>query len=243
LYELQDLLRKVEYKPSDAVILLGDMVAKGYDSPSVVRLAREIKALSVRGNHDFEVIRAAIHAQEEKKMHKKFKRSRRLKQSPVKGTQTSTKSDSNKSFNNEALESNDNSANSYDQGSNDKRIASKEHTSIALSLNAEDVDWMSKLPYFIYSPDLGALFVHAGFNSQIPLAMQPTWVLMTTRSLYDGRLSPRCYRDFPWAKEWKGPMTVYFGHDAARGLQVYEHAMGIDTGNVEYIKSSLGKTI
>lgn len=24
--------------------------------------------------------------------------------------------------------------------------------------------------------------------------------------------------------------TVYFGHDAARGLQIYDHAVGIDTG-------------
>ena len=27
-------------------------------------------------------------------------------------------------------------------------------------------------------------------------------------------------------------MTVYFGHDAARGLQIYNHAVGLDTGCV-----------
>ena len=39
---------------------LGDLVSKGPDSAGVVQLAREIGALGVRGNHDFEVLR--LHA-------------------------------------------------------------------------------------------------------------------------------------------------------------------------------------
>lgn len=52
--ELQNLLRLVDYRPGDQVIFLGDLVAKGPDSVSVVQLAREINARSVRGNHDHE---------------------------------------------------------------------------------------------------------------------------------------------------------------------------------------------
>ncbi|PXF39835.1 Bis(5'-nucleosyl)-tetraphosphatase PrpE [asymmetrical] [Gracilariopsis chorda] len=57
IHELQQLLRLADYAPGDQVIFLGDLVAKGPDSPSVVQLAREIGAKTVRGNHDYEVIR------------------------------------------------------------------------------------------------------------------------------------------------------------------------------------------
>jgi hypothetical protein len=55
--ELQDLLRLCDYQPGDQVVFLGDLVSKGPDSISVVQMAREIGAIGVRGNHDFEVIR------------------------------------------------------------------------------------------------------------------------------------------------------------------------------------------
>jgi len=55
--ELQDLLRLCDYRPGDQVVFLGDLVSKGPDSISVVQMAREIGAIAVRGNHDFEVIR------------------------------------------------------------------------------------------------------------------------------------------------------------------------------------------
>jgi hypothetical protein len=55
--ELQDLLRECDYRPGDLVVFLGDLVCKGPDSISVVQMAREIGAIGVRGNHDFEVVR------------------------------------------------------------------------------------------------------------------------------------------------------------------------------------------
>lgn len=55
--ELQQLLRLADFQPGDQVVFLGDLVAKGPDSLGVVQLAREIGARSVRGNHDFEVVR------------------------------------------------------------------------------------------------------------------------------------------------------------------------------------------
>jgi len=55
--ELRDILKLADFRPGDQVIFLGDLVAKGPDSVAVVKIAREIGARSVRGNHDFEVIR------------------------------------------------------------------------------------------------------------------------------------------------------------------------------------------
>ena len=55
--ELQDLLRECDYRPGDLVVFLGDLVCKGPDSISVVQMAREIGAIGIRGNHDFEVVR------------------------------------------------------------------------------------------------------------------------------------------------------------------------------------------
>jgi hypothetical protein len=57
---LRALLEKVEYSTDrgDHVIFAGDMITKGIDSPAVVRLAMEMGASAVRGNHEDKVLRA-----------------------------------------------------------------------------------------------------------------------------------------------------------------------------------------
>jgi len=57
LTELEELLHELGHTTSDALILAGDLVAKGPDSQGVVQLAREKGALAVLGNHDAHLLR------------------------------------------------------------------------------------------------------------------------------------------------------------------------------------------
>ncbi len=59
LDELLALVRQTRRDPQDRIVLVGDLVAKGPDSPGVVAWARESGADAVLGNHDAHVLRAA----------------------------------------------------------------------------------------------------------------------------------------------------------------------------------------
>lgn len=179
--ELQQLLRLADYQPGDQVVLLGDLVAKGPDSVGVVQLAREIGARTVRGNHDFEVVR---------------------------WWEAQTRGDQ-------------------------RAMVSMEHARIARSLGADEHAWLVDAPWFIECAEMGHLFVHAGFIPGVKLTQQNPRLMMNMRSvLGDGTVTAKNVVDCEWAKLWRGPQTVVFGHDAFRGLQQYEYATGIDTGCV-----------
>jgi hypothetical protein len=55
--ELQLLLQQLRVGRDERLVFVGDLVAKGPDSQSVVACAREYQALGVRGNHDEAVLR------------------------------------------------------------------------------------------------------------------------------------------------------------------------------------------
>lgn len=59
--ELSELLERLAPSRADRVVFVGDLVARGPDSRGVLRIVREIGALSVRGNHE-EKLLAARHA-------------------------------------------------------------------------------------------------------------------------------------------------------------------------------------
>lgn len=56
--ELSDLLEEVAFASGDRLVFVGDLVARGPDTLGVLRIARETKALSVRGNHEHRVLLA-----------------------------------------------------------------------------------------------------------------------------------------------------------------------------------------
>ena len=57
LVELEELLESCAYAQGDRVVLAGDLVAKGPDSLGVLKLAAQLGADAVRGNHDHAVLR------------------------------------------------------------------------------------------------------------------------------------------------------------------------------------------
>ncbi|CAM9180383.1 unnamed protein product [Chrysoparadoxa australica] len=181
--ELQELIRLVDYSPGDLLLFLGDLVAKGPDSVGVIQMARELGAIGVRGNHEYEVLR----------WHHIITSGEEIPPS----------------------------------------AAASEHYEIAKRLSPEDIAWLKSCPWYLHSRDLDALFVHAGFVSGIRLPRQNPRLMMNMRSILpDGTVTSKHFEHWPWARLWDGPLSVYFGHDAERGLQMHEHAVGIDTGCV-----------
>ena len=61
LEELDELLRKCEYRRGDRVVLVGDLVDRGPDPVGVVRRARELGLQAVLGNHEEKHLRYRKH--------------------------------------------------------------------------------------------------------------------------------------------------------------------------------------
>lgn len=112
-------------------------------------------------------------------------------------------------------------------------MISPEHSRIASALGPDELSWLRDAPWFIDYPETQHLFVHAGFIPGVKLTQQNPRLMMNMRSvLTDGTVTAKNVRDCEWARLWRGPQTVVFGHDAHRGLQEHAFAKGIDTGCV-----------
>jgi len=55
--EFAELLRLLDLKPEDRLVLLGDLVNRGPDSSAVIALAREHRAISLLGNHELRLLK------------------------------------------------------------------------------------------------------------------------------------------------------------------------------------------
>ncbi|MDQ2645633.1 MAG: metallophosphoesterase, partial [Myxococcota bacterium] len=56
--ELSELLERLGPRQGDQVVFVGDLVARGPDSPGVLRLIRELGGRAVRGNHEERLLAA-----------------------------------------------------------------------------------------------------------------------------------------------------------------------------------------
>lgn len=55
-WELENLLANLQPRPQDQVILLGDLINRGPDSHRVLKIAREVRAISLMGNHELRLL-------------------------------------------------------------------------------------------------------------------------------------------------------------------------------------------
>ena len=101
-------------------------------------------------------------------------------------------------------------------------------------LTQEDEDFLQNMPFTISIPSLNVLVVHGGLLPGVPIEQQDPLGLIFIRNYLPEKFQGTSGIEdgFPWASMWNGPQHVVFGHDARRGLQLYKHATGIDTGCV-----------
>ena len=107
------------------------------------------------------------------------------------------------------------------------------HVAAYEQLGDPELAYLDALPLWLYFDDIDTYVVHAGLVPDVPIDAQDPSMLMNLRSIRpDGTPSTRIEEGVPWATVWPGPSRVVFGHDAVRGFQQTEHAIGLDTGCV-----------
>lgn len=110
----------------------------------------------------------------------------------------------------------------------------REKRKFVFDLTEEDEEFLENLPFSISIPSLNVLVVHGGLLPGVPLENQDPLGLIFIRNYDPEKFQgySKLEEGYPWAAMWEGPQHVVFGHDARRGLQLYAHASGIDSGCV-----------
>ncbi|KAJ5360110.1 hypothetical protein N7517_009301 [Penicillium concentricum] len=232
---LEALLENVGFDKNkgDHLILVGDLVNKGPDSPGVVDLAIKLGASAVRGNHENAVLNATAE---------------------VKATRDSLPNYGDLTGSS-AVPGNP-EANLPGDTIRDSEIpeicASPTTRATALALSERQIDWLAALPLILrvklpqgLTSTLGdtLIVVHAGLAPSIPPEDQDPYYLMHMRSFVcklgdeDGLTPAESPGEESWVTEWDrwqdklaSKTTVIFGHDAKRRLQRSRYAIGLDSG-------------
>lgn len=215
------LLEKVNFKEStDHIIFTGDIIAKGPDSGGVVDIARNLNASCVRGNHEDRMLLAwqSLHS----KMH------------PIpyeaEADETNTTDD-------------DREEGTGSRGHYKERI-------LAQQFSKEQIDYLQQCPVILRVPNAPGLqggemmVAHAGLVPGVEMDRQDPFQVMNMRTIDLITMVPSELRIFePWEKIWNHQqahvhppsqrVTVVYGHDSKRGLNIKKYSKGLDSGCVK----------
>lgn len=177
--ELEELLHKIQFDSTkgDHLILAGDMISKGPDSPGVVDLAMKLGATAVRGNHEDRIILA--HADMS------------TKHLPVDTPDPSE--DINKT--NDVLEEESFSHGDY-----------KDRALVKL-LGEKRIKWLKSCPVILRVGNLGSMgqviVVHAGLTPGVTLESQDPTMVMNMRTISDDGIPSDEHDGKPWVKVYE----------------------------------------
>jgi hypothetical protein len=215
--DLERLLAKVDFHHKhDHLVLTGDMIAKGPDSPGVIRLAAKLGASCIRGNWEDKLLLSIAETE-----------SPHLSSLPGPYESTDRTTD--------ALEETSHSHSDYEL----RRLAkSFSKHDIAFLQQCPVILRVGHVPH------LGSLVaVHAGLVPDVPLEQQDPFHAMNMRTIDLKTRIPSSKHNggTPWEKFWnhrqaklhKSERTsVVYGHNRKRGLNVREFTFGLDSGCV-----------
>ena len=117
---------------------------------------------------------------------------------------------------------------------------------LAKKFSKKEIAWLSQCPVILrvgQVPNMGeVVVVHAGLVPDVPLEQQDPYQVMNMRTIDLNTRVPSEARDgTPWEKFWnhrqkklpaKERMTVIYGHDKKRGMNIEKYSKGLDSGCV-----------
>lgn len=214
--ELEHLLKKTSFdKKHDHLVLTGDMIAKGPDSPGVISLAEKLGASCVRGNWEDKLLLSIAESQEP-----------HLTNLPGPDESPDRKTD----FLDET---------SFSHGDYKLR-------KLAKSFKKHQIAYLQQCPVILRIgnvPNLGEFaVVHAGLVPDIPLENQDPFHVMNMRTInLKTRIPSSKHSGTPWEKFWNHQqrkkqeherLSVVYGHNRKKGLNLQEFTFGLDSGCV-----------
>lgn len=108
-----------------------------------------------------------------------------------------------------------------------------EHQELAKNLNDQQFNYLKNLPHVLLIEKYNLIVLHAGINVNFKLENNNSFDIMHIRNIMDNcKGSELISNGSKWIDLWNGPQTIIFGHDAMRGIQLTNHAIGLDTGCV-----------
>lgn len=109
------------------------------------------------------------------------------------------------------------------------------------NMTQEDYDYLVSCPLIMHLPNLNnSLIVHGGLDPRVdPLVNNDPWSVMNMRDFKDYVPLRDHKKGHHWIDDWEEaqqnathPAVIYYGHDAARGLDLASYTFGTDSGCV-----------